>query len=83
MTGFKEAIVEFNGEKYVLWHYIDAYKVNESIFATPLKDWEKLHKEYEDDMEDVYCQFSDIMIVSYQDIKDGIEEGKEEDDYYD
>jgi hypothetical protein len=72
-----DSVVEIKGENYVLWHYIDAYKVNESIFATPLKDWERLQKEYEEDME-TYCQFSSIFICSYEDMKESIEEGLDE-----
>ena len=72
-----DSIVEIKGEKYVLWHYIDAYKVNESLHATPLKDWKKLQKEYEEDME-YYCQFSGIFIWSYNDLKESIEEGLDE-----
>ena len=78
-----DAIVEINGEKYVLWHYMDAYKVNESIHATPLKDWEKLYKEYEDDIESNFNEFGGIFIYSYDDLKESIEEMKEEEeDYY-
>lgn len=79
---FSDAIVEIKGEKYVLWHHFDAYKVNESIFATPLKDWEKLQNEYEEFMEDSYCQFSSIGIVFYDDLKEMIEEVLEEEGYY-
>lgn len=77
-----DAIVEIKGEKYVLWHYIDAYKVNESIHATKLEDWKKLHKEYEDDMECHYSQFGGIFIYTYNDLKESIEEMREEDEYY-
>lgn len=70
---FKDSIVEIDGEKYVLWHYLDEYKVNESVHATPLEDWEKLQKEYEDDME-YYQEFGGIFIYTYDDLKESIEE---------
>ena len=71
-----DAIVEIKGEKYVLWHYLDAYKVNDSVHATPLKDWEKLQKEYDDDM-DYYTEFAGIFVYTYDDVKEMIEEDLE------
>lgn len=76
------AIVEIKGEKYVLWHYIDAYKVNESIHATKLEDWEKLYKDYEDDMDCHYNEFVGIFIYTYDDLKESIEEIREEEEEY-
>lgn len=72
-----DAIVEIKGEKYVLWHYLDEYKVNSSIHATPLKDWEKLQKEYEGDMEE-FQEFTGIFIYDYDYLKENIEEMIEE-----
>ena len=68
-----DSIVEINGIKYVLWHYMDEYKVNESVHATPLEDWVKLQKEYGDDME-YYCEFAGIFVWDYDDLKESIEE---------
>ena len=68
-----DSIVEINGIKYVLWHYINAYKVNESINATPLKDWMKLQKEYGEDME-YFCEFAGIFVRDYDKLKESIEE---------
>lgn len=69
----EEPIVEIKGKKYVLWHYEDEYKVNESIHATPLKDWKRLQKKFAD-MDTYYYEFCGIFIRDYEDLKESIQE---------
>lgn len=76
MNYIKNITVEINGEEYVLWHHEDEYKVADSLHLTKLKDWEKLEKEYPDDM-DRYYRFS-AFVYSYDEIKESIEEDNEE-----
>lgn len=72
-------VVELNGKKYICWYYEDEYDMETALHLTPIEDWEKLQKEYPDEM-DRYYQFSGF-IYSYDEIKESIEEMSEEDTY--